>query len=111
MDQLFDRRRQPGGQPGVDVSRLFKEEACRTCEGPMKIGRFQRDDQRVGEKIGLLGGEVVDAAALVGGQSEAEASQGDDLVTEAVEHVDRLPSTTSCEARPDVQCIQPTHTY
>ena len=24
-DQLFDRRRQPGGQPGVDVARLFEE--------------------------------------------------------------------------------------
>src|SRR3954454_5531927 len=55
-NQLFDRRRQPGGQPGVDVSRLFKEEACCTCEGSMKIGQFQRDDQRICEKIGLLRG-------------------------------------------------------
>ena len=75
----------------------------------MEFGRFERDDQRAGERNGRLRWQVVNTAALVGGQPEAEASQGDDLVTQTVEHVDRLPLTASCEARPDVQGVQSSH--
>ena len=64
---------------------------------------MQGDYQHVGEKMGLLGGQIVDAAAFVGGQPEAEAGQGNDLFPEGVEHVDRLPPAAP-RARLDLTC-------
>ena len=56
-------------------------------EGPGELGGIQGAKEGRGE-FGLeRGGELIEAAAVDGGEVEAEAGEGEDLMTEPAEHV------------------------
>lgn len=76
-------------------------------EGPGEFGGIEGAEEGGGE-FGLeRGGKLIEAAAVDGGEAEAEAGEGKDVMAETAEHVFSLQRLVAEDGRAGVEGVEP----
>ena len=79
----------------------------RHSESPTQLRLVERANKGICERIGHSGGEAIDAAPVVGILSQAEAREGECVITNPAYPVYGLPGFVALDARPSMEDMVP----